>query len=403
MLALAPSPHHTAAQPPPDTQIICTLSKEQTDKAIEAFDRLMPVFHHDRCANCHNKIDPFLPSKHVNIRETFEQFRNKDKLAEFLRIKKPVADINKVHAAIMSFLGSGPMSGTDRITMMFATTCLVCHDPPPGTDSWRMPPASDSFHDKDRVQICGRMHTSDLTTPPADFEHHMNFDAFIQVGFAGTRGLNAFGESIYQDTSGSAYAPQPLTSPSFTKMTEAARDWLAAQDYKYRPNPECGCRPFRYALQVDQLWEGSMAGGVTWNSRGQSGTKIPLEFDDRGEFQGEGTLAISMENQGAGPGSTCTWTNTTDITWKVRGTVSDAGLIHIIGVQELAPRALQMTCRTAGGPVSFARPADAPRSEPVSLQMRAEVGSRVEHVRRWDTAMPIKDTAILTLVEESQP
>jgi hypothetical protein len=33
----------------------------------------MPVFHHDRCANCHNKIDPFAPRGHVDIRAEFER------------------------------------------------------------------------------------------------------------------------------------------------------------------------------------------------------------------------------------------------------------------------------------------------------------------------------------------
>ena len=38
---------------------VCPLSKDQTQKAIEAFAELAPVFKVDRCINCHGEVDPF--------------------------------------------------------------------------------------------------------------------------------------------------------------------------------------------------------------------------------------------------------------------------------------------------------------------------------------------------------
>lgn len=181
VLTLAVGAHLQSSDGQPDrSKIVCPLSDTQTKDAIQAFDRLMPVFHHDHCANCHNKIDPFAPRAHIDVRAEFERYRDRPVLAQAMKDVPGRPDIGKAHQAVLQFLSAVTLTQRQRNAVVFANACSVCHDPPPARSAWIMAPPTDSFHDKDRVQLCRHIHTNNPTGTPREFERHMATDEFTE-------------------------------------------------------------------------------------------------------------------------------------------------------------------------------------------------------------------------------
>jgi hypothetical protein len=372
LLSISPS----AAQQSEDSPFVCTLSDEQTRKAIDAFARLMPVFHHDRCANCHNKIDPFEPRGHVDIREALQALRDRN-LLDTVRHDTSVS-LDVAHAAITRYLDGEPLTPAQRVEFMFSNACSVCHDPPPGRDSWRMPPPTDSFHDKAAEELCRHIHTNDLTKTPASFEKHMREDGFVGVAFAGTRGLNGVGIGVYEESTGAFYADKPILSPSHGAMVAIVREWLDAQRNEFSRNAACGCRPFRYALTYEAEMTTAMAargGSVTGSARGR--TKVPLSFADDGTFSGGGSMTLpSSTLMNMGPAGKCTMQSETLMAVRLRGHVTETGRMVVTGVNELAPTTIAVACQTERAPFSYGVPMGG-QTVPVDFELDAQVGAQI--------------------------
>lgn len=377
----------------PDTsKQVCTLSDNQTNRAIAAFAGLMPVFHHDRCANCHHKIDPFAPSGHVDIREEFQRYRDRAQVAIVARDATTNADT--AHAVIGRYLDGRTLTPSERTDLMFSNACSVCHDPPPGVRSWRMPPPPDSFHDKDARKLCAHIHTNDLTNTPTEFVKHMRDDAFIKVGFLGTRGLNGLGESI-----ASPYRPKPIVAPNHSAALGHASAWIIAQRDEFSPNPECGCRPFRYAFDWSANWELAAAARRSRVTGGAAAkTKIPIKFKDDGTFTGEGGVPWNPMAQAMSPGTNCTAKSESKMKFRVKGRVTREGVMEIEGVTELDAKPTTVTCQTRDGTRSFSAPMSvAGRPVPFAMNMKAETGTQV---RKDFGNAGSKVTIEVTLVEE---
>jgi len=62
---------------------VCPLSKDQTQKAIDAFKALAPVFRVDRCINCHGDVDPFTEGDGGHEGGQIPQIRNDDGSVDF--------------------------------------------------------------------------------------------------------------------------------------------------------------------------------------------------------------------------------------------------------------------------------------------------------------------------------
>ena len=39
----------------------CRITPAENNRAVAAFEKMLPVLQHPRCANCHGKIDVFSP------------------------------------------------------------------------------------------------------------------------------------------------------------------------------------------------------------------------------------------------------------------------------------------------------------------------------------------------------
>ena len=377
----------------PTSKKICTLSEEHTDAAISVFDKLTKqVFQHDRCANCHTKIDPFSTRVHPDIKEAFRRYRNEGSLEkEGANSSQPYAE---GYAAIRQFLDGKPLTDEMRRVIMHSNACAVCHDPP-SDESWHMAPKEDSFHDKSAPALCKRIHTSSLTAPAEEFEKHMGHDQFIDIGFAGTRGLNGVSEAAYDDmpVSHGAVSRIPVSKPT---MMNWVREWLKAQDNKYSPNLECGCRPFHYALKVQGSWTGL---GQRYSGGGKSETKLKLKFGEGGNFTADGSLDVDVGHELEG----CSWSQKTGLVWKLHGAVPPAGKgnIHVTGVVEVSPGPATIKCPDPDDGPNISAPAPAGHSEPLAFDLEPEVGATYLHKRGASGGdVSIDDAWALTLIEE---
>jgi hypothetical protein len=375
----------SAPAQPGGTPPLCTLSEENTKKAVDAFERLMGAFHHPRCANCHNAVDPFAARGHLDIRDELRPLRERNELANRMGPALTPgweAVIDRTHLAILRFTGDSTGAGgstdvtpNERIDMMFGRVCNVCHDPPSKTPSWRMAPSFDSFHDKDRVALCRHMHIGSETNSPAAFLKHMEDDAsgFIPVAFAGTRGLSSYGETL---ATSQPFAPQPIASPTFDEMKRVANDWVDAQGGRFAPNAECGCRPFHYKLHVRQVAAMSLAiSGGTAVNRGASEFDVPIAFAGNGEFDGQATVSLKMKQDVTTEGMGCTSETSARVTVRARGRVQEDGQMPVILDLAATPQGGSMTCRTPIGVFSNPLPAGARIDRSRSIRMQAELGA----------------------------
>ena len=148
-VAIAGEPTASARRMPPARadEISCPLSLGQQEHSIRAFAKMMPVFRHPRCSNCHGGVNPF-------------------------------------EAEATSRHGGGQMDPDVN-----AEQCQACHDQLAGWDTPGTPMCFVGRRDED---LCIQMKTFEETG--ASFIEHIRNDhggiQFIAAGFKGERGLD---------------------------------------------------------------------------------------------------------------------------------------------------------------------------------------------------------------------
>jgi hypothetical protein len=146
---------------------------------IALFTEMVPVFTHDRCANCHGGVDP--------------------------------------HAE------SGPLEDThDGGIIPQGGTCTEssCHTQAHGAEpahAWRTAAPHHSFGGKSARELCDMQSPiAQRMRPPEDYYHHLNSDLLIDLAFVGQSG-------------GANPSPQPSPPPMRKNdFLKAARAWLDA-------------------------------------------------------------------------------------------------------------------------------------------------------------------------------
>jgi hypothetical protein len=161
----------------------CPLPPAQQVRAAQAWAKMMPVFRHPRCLNCHGGItDPLAnptPTDHM---------------------------------------GAAELDSTDTIA-----TCENCH-----MDGWHVGPDWTAQTD---VALCSNMK---LRFSSAQFIDHLITDGghgFIKAAFVGGRGLNPPDPDVTKQ-------PPPATH---NQLIQQARDWVAAQGGRFVGDNDCGC------------------------------------------------------------------------------------------------------------------------------------------------------------------
>ncbi len=239
---------------------ICPLSDEQTRKSLEAFDKLVPTFHHPRCERCHGGLDVF---------------------AE-----------NTAHG--------GGQQGDD-------TGCDTCHDRVPGGGRWQLPIPAHFFVHKDAKTLCEQMH--DTSPTRAILLEHLGTDQLIQTAFLGTRGLSP----MDLESEHLAPEPPPVTRDAFLGMAGA---WFDAMGGDFKGEVPCGCEPQRYAVRVSYKREVKL--GIVNSTETMGPVDIPIRFHDDGSFDGEQTVYFN----GNSMAFICTATSTGSMNLKVSGEVT---------------------------------------------------------------------------------
>lgn len=254
-----------AQQPEP----VCSLSEDQTEKSIQAFATLVPLFQHERCINCHGNVNPFDEGDGGHQGESFPpEYRDaKDENG------KPKADCTK--------------GG--------------CHTQLPG---WRLAPEGMSFIDgpdkpKSAEDLCELMHRSfryaKETAGEESFMGHMIRDngapAFIETALIGKRGMTD--NDLAPDK---AEPPPGWTHP---KVIQAGQKWVDAMGGRFHGNTWCGCKKQEYVFRLN--WEQTLnlnfgiingQSKKTTGSPDKPGVDIPLTAKEPKVFTGEGRLTI---------------------------------------------------------------------------------------------------------------
>ena len=146
---------------------------------IALFTKMVPVFTHDRCANCHGGVDPHAESG-------------------------PLADTHDG--------GIIPLNGTCA-----DSGCHTQTDDSDPKHRWQTAAPHHSFGGKSAKELCDMQSPiAQRMRPPEDYYHHLNSDLLIDLAFVGRSG-------------GANPSPQPSPPPMRKQeFLDAAREWLNA-------------------------------------------------------------------------------------------------------------------------------------------------------------------------------
>ena len=227
---------------------------------IDLFAKLMPVFSHDRCVNCHGGVDPFVEENNDHSGGILPQGAT-------------------CH-------NSGCHSATDGVNIV-----------------WTTAPPRMSFVGKDTKQMCElQSPEARRRRPPQDYLHHLTTDALIDLAFEG-RSAGA------SDTA----EPPPMKKIDFLT---AARAWLDAgagcggwvgtitQEETFHSN-------YVYPIKVGK---GPSTTAVDETAkRTVTITRQKGATTARSEMSGHQTIRIVMRD--VGPNGPCTSTALSDQDW----------------------------------------------------------------------------------------
>jgi hypothetical protein len=191
----------------------CPLTMAQQKASVAAWQKLIPVFRHPRCINCHGAMPKALPER-ILVGNKWED-------------GPPVR-----HAGIVD------MDSNDS-----NITCEECH-----IEGWGHALNAPNWTDKTNTDICRGMHIEFDESAPRFIDHIVRDSGntpFIGQGFIGKRGLVDGGLTIYETETGKKIvaAPPPGTH---AQLIQLARAWVAAQGGKFVGDKDCGCEIAEY-------------------------------------------------------------------------------------------------------------------------------------------------------------
>lgn len=229
---------------------VCPLSEAQTQNSIEAFAKMVPTFHHKRCANCHGGVNPFTGANH----------------------------------------GGGKIDVTED--QMDQGACNVCHDKLPPlrsgkTPVWKLPVLPDhSFVNKDAKTLCEMMKKAfnAFPHPGTQFEFHILEDNgktdFQMIAFAGTRGV-------------SDRPPEPIEGLTLGGFFDQAIAWVDAMGGEFKGDERCGCEPLQFAIRIKYVAASNLLGGIVQEMAQMGPVDIPIRFHEGGTYEGQGMLPFA--------------------------------------------------------------------------------------------------------------
>jgi hypothetical protein len=238
----------------------CTLSPGQQLGAVDAFSKMMPVFHHPRCFNCHGGFDI-----------TADEHEGSD-------------------AAQSSGLDPRSLLTLNERKELHAQ-CGSCHDNVRGTltrldgtqlSGWLVAPLPMLWDGKSDEELCLQMKR--FESDGDQFIDHIETDhkeiQFVEAAFNGDRAL------------GDALAGYNLVieKPPGTQgeLLAKARKWVNALHGIWKDPPECGCVKPKVELTMKSEVTGTADRG---RISGDFSATVPLKADTAGApFRGEAPI-----------------------------------------------------------------------------------------------------------------
>ena len=205
----------------------CSLTPAQERTALDAFDKMLPVFSHPRCMNCHGGVNPY------------------------------------VDPQVGRHLG-GKMTDSATGAPLPASTCQDCHSELPG---WDVPGQPMFFIGKSPRDLCVQFKEF-APTGGTEFVNHITHEPtgpqFIANAFLGTRALNSLGEVTYEDAMGH---PPTADRPPGThqQLIADATSWVKAIGNGWNEAPACGC-------ETSGAWYGTVTARAVFENAGMAGT-----------------------------------------------------------------------------------------------------------------------------------
>jgi hypothetical protein len=293
---------------------------------VKAFAEMMPVFKHDRCANCHGKFN-VLSDEHTGAGAAKESKLDPTTL---LTVSERVA---------------------------FHKRCGDCHNQIEGkgvrrqlTDStiisgWMLAPAPMRWVGKDTEQLCvlvkGFEENADSFISHAATDH--GEVEFVKAAFEGKRALDAENMELYDVDS----APPP---GSMKQLIAHATRWARLVGDHWKDSPECGCVMPKIKLKVEHRWVFDTPGGVP--SRQASDARFEVDLEPYGEdrpnyFHGQRSLERRVDTKVP---KFCTANTSVKERWQFNALLDpESGSVKVWHTQISDEPTGEIVCRQGGG------------------------------------------------------
>jgi hypothetical protein len=250
-----PSPLRTAARGASRAPS-CPLSLAEQEKAIKAFEKMLPVIQHPRCQNCHGAVNPF------------------------------------IDRAAGGHLGEKQTEGN-------IADCQECHGELPG---WEVAPEPMQWAKKSGEQICLQMRQ--FFSKGAEFVGHMRNENgkppfFTDAAFKGMRALNEMGRDVSETERGAPPKPEPPPG-TLAALVGHAQAWVDAMGGEFVGSNECGCVHSKIELKMTSEWTGTGSGSTVI---ARVSVTVPLKPDSSGlVFTGKAPLKHGVYSITTPPG-----------------------------------------------------------------------------------------------------
>ena len=251
-----------------DEQALCPLSEEQQQNSQSAWAQVAEAFKHDRCSNCHGKVNPFSGDTHSGGQQDLE-----------------LDDGGEIDEA-----------------NTFAA-CKSCHDKP--SQNWKIPPTDLHWWNQSVAELCRTQHKKNRS--PFAFLNHNTSDALIIEAFHGTFGTM----ENFRDDPKPYPDPPPVSHAEHLARVEA---WLSAQgvdsgDFssKWRGDQiDCGCVPVKYEVAIED--KGPYTDIPFCSGDWEIEETVPITFTADKRYTGTGSGTMSIPNFTCDfPGLVCTY------------------------------------------------------------------------------------------------
>ena len=305
----------------------CRLPAGKQVEAVKAFAKMMPVFKHDRCLNCHGKFNVLSVDEHSGAVAAKESKLDPTSLltvSERIAFHKPCANCHN------QIQGKG-------VRPELTTNVVI--------SGWMLPPPPMRWVGKDTEQLCILVKSFEENAD--SFISHVASDhgevQFVKAAFEGVRGLDSESIDLYD------VVPEPPPG-SMGQLIAQGTGWARLVGDHWKDSPECGCVLPKIKLKVEHTWVFDTPGGVP--SRQASDARFEVKLEPYGEdrpnyFQGQISLERPVDTKVP---ASCRATTSVKERWEFKALLEpDSGSVKVWHTQLSDEPTGEIVCKQGGG------------------------------------------------------